>query len=435
VPEKVAEPETMKINPARLALLGQSGAVDVDNVKNEYVAPEEIEQDVVVPEVPVYDEPLSPDTIADSGRIMVRNLAYTCTYEDLEEHFKVYGPIAEIHMPFDKVTKESKGYAFILYVVPEHAVAAFTDMNNAIFQGRILEIVAAKEKPKAADEMHTPVGFKAKRDQQKKSNATNDFNWNSLFMNSDAVAEAIARKLGVKKNEILDAETDDMAVRLALAETAIINETKEYLLEEGVSLDAFGKKKDRSNTIILVKNIPGSTTEEELIEMFGKFGTLGRLVLPPARTIALVELPDRNEAKIAFRKLAYKKFKTLPLYLEWAPAGTFTEEYNKEKVEQRRRQKLENSEGEKNVKKIESTNDKDTAPAATIFVKNLNFETTEKGLRDAFSGLEGLRSVRISTKPNPKQPGSRLSMGFGFLEFNSAEEAMTCIKGMQVSIY
>ena len=48
-------------------------------------------------------------------------------------------------------------------------------------------------------------------------------------MQSDAVAEAMAKKLGVKKADILDPESENMAVRLALAETHIINETKQYL--------------------------------------------------------------------------------------------------------------------------------------------------------------------------------------------------------------
>jgi multiple RNA-binding domain-containing protein 1 len=252
-------------------------------------------------------------------------------------------------------------------------------------------------------------------------------------MNSDAVAEAIARKLGVQKNEILDAQSDDMAVRLALAETTIINETKEYLEDEGVSLDAFGKKiKERSTTVILVKNIPSSTEETDLTELFGNFGTIGRLILPPARTIALVEFPDRNEAKVAFRKLAYKKFKNVPLYLEWAPLNTFTEEYNKEKIEKRKLERKEKVE-DQSVKKIAEKPDvEELPPAATIFVKNLNFSTTEEGLKKAFENVGGLRSVRISSKPNVKVPGTKLSMGFGFLEFNNTEDAMSCIKSMQV---
>jgi multiple RNA-binding domain-containing protein 1 len=67
-----------------------------------------------------------------------------------------------------------------------------------------------------------------------------------------------------------------MAVRLALAETQIVNETKEFFEKHGIVLDSFGKK-ERSETIILVKNIPYGTTEDEMRELFGKYGELGRV--------------------------------------------------------------------------------------------------------------------------------------------------------------
>jgi multiple RNA-binding domain-containing protein 1 len=41
--------------------------------------------------------------------------------------------------------------------------------------------------------------------------------------------DAIADKLGVVKAEILDPSAENMAVRMALAETQIINDTKDYL--------------------------------------------------------------------------------------------------------------------------------------------------------------------------------------------------------------
>ena len=87
-------------------------------------------------------------------------------------------------MPIDKITKESKGYAFVLFMLPEHAINAFSSLDKSIFQGRILEVVAAKEKPEAAEELPSgPQTFKTKRELEKKKNASSDFNWNSLFMN------------------------------------------------------------------------------------------------------------------------------------------------------------------------------------------------------------------------------------------------------------
>lgn len=47
--------------------------------------------------------------------------------------------------------------------------------------------------------------------------------------------------------------------------------------------------------------------------------------------LAIVEFNEPYEARNAFTKLAYSKFKQSPLYLEWAPAETFTTECSKDK--------------------------------------------------------------------------------------------------------
>ena len=64
---------------------------------------------------------------------------------------------------------------------------------------------------------------------------------------------------------------------MALGETHIIQETKQYLEEEGVRLEAFEGKRKRSKTVIIVKNIPFEISEDDLREVFGKYGSLGRV--------------------------------------------------------------------------------------------------------------------------------------------------------------
>ncbi|KAK5671909.1 Multiple RNA-binding domain-containing protein 1 [Batrachochytrium dendrobatidis] len=472
--KKPEEVEMVKIHPSRLAVLEGTGAVDANDIYNIHTpaAPKsEPTQQVQVVEAesdeddnsadrsriinskPIEDELPPAELIADTGRIMVRNLTYLCSPEDIEELFKPFGPISEVHIPIDRETKKSKGYAFIMYLMPENAVNAYTTLDNTIFQGRIMQIVPAKERPKAADETLTgPQTFKKNRETQRKGAASNDFNWNSLFMNADTVAESMAKKLNVRKSDILDKTVDNMAVRLALAETNIINETKAYIEKEGVSIDALKSTQTRSNTVILVKNIPYTTEEEDLIETFGKFGTLGRIILPPAKTIALVEFTERNEAKAAFRKLAYSKFKNIPLYLQWASQGIFTQEFDAEKEAARREARsaakeistghqfnaagFDSATQNPNVSskvehRLEDLEDDSSAPpVASIYIKNLNFQTTEEGLRQAFGGLSGLRSVNIKMKDDPKT-GGKQSLGFGFLGFASTEDATKCLKAMQ----
>ena len=59
-------------------------------------------------------------------------------------------------------------------------------------------------------------------------------------------------------------------------------------------------------------------------EVFGRCGALARLVLPPTRTLAIVEFAAAADARRAFQALAYKRFQAVPLYLEWAPRGIFS---------------------------------------------------------------------------------------------------------------
>ena len=75
--------------------------------------------------------------------------------------------------------------------------------------------------------------------------------------------------------------------------------------------------------MILVKNLDAQTTEEELRQLFSPHGELGRVLLPPRGVTAIVEFIEPTEAKAAFRKLAYSKFRHMPLYLEWAPVNVF----------------------------------------------------------------------------------------------------------------
>ena len=53
----------------------------------------------------------------------------------------------------------------------------------------------------------------------------------------------------------------------------------------------------RSPVCLLVKNLPFSATVEDLTELFGGSGPIARLVLPPTRTLALVEFTEPQDAR------------------------------------------------------------------------------------------------------------------------------------------
>lgn len=83
-----------------------------------------------------------------------------------------------------------------------------------------------------------------------------------------------------------------MAVRLALGETHLVKENKDYFAKEGVDMSVLESAKakgggrgaeERSSTVILVKNLPYSTEAAELAKRFGSFGDVSATDARPAR--------------------------------------------------------------------------------------------------------------------------------------------------------
>lgn len=334
--------------------------------------------------------------VEDTGRLYVTNLPYTTTEEELQELFSKFGDITEVHITKDKETKKSKGMAFILFMIPECAKKALV-LDKTFFQGRIIKVEPAESKPQPKilqiDDSST---YKEKLLAKKKSQAGNSINWNTLFMKTDTVVENISKQMGVKKSEILDRESDNMAVRVALGEAELIKQTREDLEKEGIDFDV---KNARSKTMILVKNLPKNTEENEITNLFSEYGNLGRVIIPRSKTIALVEFLEQNDAKSAFRSLAYKSFKHIPLYLEWAPV-----------VKQMKKKE--------EIVKLPEPIEKESNESAVLYVKNINFETKKEDIESEISKYGNLRKVT-------------LLKGYGFIEFENLKDAIKAYEGLK----
>ncbi|KAG8922703.1 Multiple RNA-binding domain-containing protein 1, partial [Tulasnella sp. 418] len=303
-------------------------------------------------------------------------------------------------------------------------------MDGRDFQGRLLHIMPAIDRrPKDSQKLTTVKGAALK---QRKADAGKDFNWSMLYMNSDAVASSIAHKLNISKSDILDSSSDTInpAVKLALAETHIIAETKKFLEENGVVLESFAKPA-RSPTTILVKNIPFGTTQEALLALFEPYGELNRILIPPAGTIAVVDFMQEKDANAAFRGVAYRRMKNSIIYLEKAPLGVFINDKTKPLNPIASSSNTHAVAIADPLRAVEQTTESSEAAAgSTLFVKNLNFGTTSDGLTRAFRGLTGFVFARVQNKPDPKNTGGKLSMGYGFVGFRHADDAKKAIGTM-----
>jgi multiple RNA-binding domain-containing protein 1 len=359
--------------------------------KSNETGKEESEKTVAVKDSKTKQTTLQEDEDIDfeNGRLFVRNLSYACKEDDLEKLFQPYAPLVEVSLPIDSFSKTPKGFAYIQCMFPEKAIKAFNELDGTVFQGRMLHIIPAKNKVEneAANKVKAS-GFKGKKEAELKKTAQSSHNWNTLFVSQDAVANIMSAKYNLEKSEIYDAHGSSTkknepsaAVKLAVGETQIVNDIRRFLTRNGVKLDAFSDSAtERSKTCILVKNLPNGTTEDEVKELFDKNsvnGNIRKFVMPEYGVAALVEFVERQEARDAFKKLAYKKFKGVPIYLEWAPVDVFDGKLEEEEVVDGEKKKNEDG-----TDVVESEDDEtEYEENGTIFVKNLNFDTSEETLK------------------------------------------------------
>ncbi|KAG1707257.1 hypothetical protein DVH05_026451 [Phytophthora capsici] len=384
-----------------------------------------------------------------TARLFVRNLPFTAVEEDLEALCSAYGPVEEVHMPLDD-TRRRKGYGFVLFRTTVDAQKALTALNGMAFQGRRLHVIFARSKPVKLDPeaaLADPnLTYKQRKELERQIQAQKKTGWNASYIRGDATVGSLAERMGVKRGEIMDKEQGNMAVRLAIGETMLVKENKDFFAREGVDLDAIegalvkkssqqqSKKIERSTTVILIKNLPHTTEEEELAQLFRKHGEIGRFLLPPSKTLAVVEFLEPSEARKAFRSLAYKKYQHVPLYLEWAPVKVF------DRPASVASSAIASTSEQKGIKTTSTVvpdvdDDGDTAvgdACHTICVKNLNFSTKEAALEKIFSRCGKLRKVTVARRKDPKR--GMLSMGFGFVEFVDAKHTEKALQTLQNTV-
>jgi len=374
----------------------------------------------------------------DERRLFVLNIPYNITVDEFNAIFSKYGTITETKLPKDPDGK-LKGYAYVSYQNEESAMMAFSELDNKIVLGRILHLKPAyapkkllyqeeNEKKRIEEEKKEEEAFAHRTDEEKSAykkkkkmemlkRLNDDTNWNTLFLNPNTILNEMAQRYNLKKRDILGDEVENQAVKVALAETQIIQETKDWLDENGMNLDAFNldrKTCERSKNVILVKNTPYNITDDQLNELFSRYGQVYKCLLAPNKSIGIIEFMDAEHASNAFKNLSYFDFKRAhaPLYLEWAPSGLV----NEDEI------------AEESKKNNGNTGEAEGIGSKVVFIKNLNFETTEDALKKFFENQNlGKYTIKIV-----KQKG--LSCGYGFIEFELPQSAKDAIKRLQNQI-
>ncbi|MQM01163.1 hypothetical protein Taro_033920 [Colocasia esculenta] len=80
-------------------------------------------------------------------RLFVTGLSFYTSEKTLRAAFEGFGELVEVKVIMDKISKRSKGYAFIEYTTEESASAALKEMNGKIINGWMIVVDVAKTNP------------------------------------------------------------------------------------------------------------------------------------------------------------------------------------------------------------------------------------------------------------------------------------------------
>ncbi|XP_075643680.1 organelle RRM domain-containing protein 1, chloroplastic-like isoform X1 [Castanea sativa] len=89
----------------------------------------------------------SQTTPIKTKKLFVTGLSFYTSEKTLCAAFEGFGELVEVKIIMDKISKRSKGYAFIEYTTQEAASAALKEMNGKIINGWMIVVDVAKTNP------------------------------------------------------------------------------------------------------------------------------------------------------------------------------------------------------------------------------------------------------------------------------------------------
>lgn len=94
-------------------------------------------------------DPLETNKMASikTKKLFITGLSFYTSEKTLREAFERFGELVEVKIIMDKISKRSKGYAFVEYTTKEAAAAALMEMNGKIINGWMITVDVAKSNP------------------------------------------------------------------------------------------------------------------------------------------------------------------------------------------------------------------------------------------------------------------------------------------------
>lgn len=353
---------------------------------------------------------------ADAGSelpapLYVGELSPSVSEAILFEIFSGIGPVASIRVCRDAVTHESLGYAYVNFQTGPDARRAMQELNYAQIKGRPCRIMWSQRDPSMRKNGKGNVFIK-NLDPSIDNKALHDtFSAFGNILSCKVVTNHQGSSLGFGFIHFETAEAADEAIETVNG--MVMNGQPVYVAHHVSRAERESQAEtQRANfTNVFVKNLSEDVTDDELKNIFGKFGEITSAVLSKgedgkSKGFGFVNFSTHEAAQLAVESLNDKEINGKVIYAGRAQSRYERQLELKSKHEAKRMEHLTKYHG------------------VNLYVKNLEDSIDSDKLREVFAPFGTITSARVMTDDQQK------SRGFGFVCYSSPDEANRAISEM-----
>lgn len=341
--------------------------------------------------------------------LYVGDLEFGVTDSQLYDMFNQVGQVVSVRICRDLSTRRSLGYGYVNFSNPNDAARAIGVLNFTPVNGKSIRIMYSHRDP-SIRKSGTANIFIKNLDKTIDNKALHDTfssfgNILSCKIATDSMGQS--KGYGFVQFDIEEA-----------AQNAIDKLNGMLMNDKQVYVGHFLRKQERDSSItrtkfnnVYVKNLPESTTDEDLKKTFGEYGTITSAVVMrdfdgKSKCFGFVNFENADDAANAVEGLNGKKFDDKEWYVGKAQKKSEREMELKSRFEQTAKEAADKYQG------------------LNLYVKNLDDTIDDDKLKKLFSEYGTITSCKVMLDPNGNSRGS------GFVAFSTPEEASQALAEM-----
>ncbi|XP_072972025.1 polyadenylate-binding protein 2-like [Typha angustifolia] len=327
----------------------------------------------------------------------------------LFELFSEIGQVVSVRVCRDVSSRRSLGYGYVNYSNPVDAARAMDVLNFTPINNKPIRIMYSNRDPSIRRSGAANIFIK---NLDKTIDNKGLYDTFSVFGNILSCKVATDQSGQSKGYGFVQFEQEEAAQNA-------INKLNGMLMnDKPVFVGPFLRKQERENAFdktrfnnAFVKNLSDSTTREDLIKIFGEYGSITSAVVMmeadgKSKCFGFVNFENSEDAARAVQELNGKKFNDKEWYVGRAQKKSEREMELKGRFDQNMKDAMDKSQG------------------LNLYLKNLDDNIGDEKLKEIFSDFGKITSCKVMRDQNG------ISKGSGFVAFSTPEEASRALMEM-----